>query len=369
MSNQKPDMFSDIWIYPQASSYLFDTWEPVGDLAKREEIYKKKLGWHKWAPKSLLDVGMGKGFYLRYWKSAKSVQASDIDCPVLERVIERFPEVEWHIGDYLLSNPGPVELLLLLRNVHYMWFKTLDYDYVVKAATTCYGRCVIETAFDHEQNTIKYLRRKYSKKYHPAVMKNRLRFLSEENFKKEFEPYFILENDFPATYKGYHTYSLKRKMPPVIKESASIIEKMDTNSSGTKTIKLEGSWYKATTTHMAMQYLTIMQYMGHDDILQGTIIDEDGCPIGFKFKHIERTHDVESVEAKEECALLNLRIITRFAQIGLFPSDVVPVNVIDGRIIDMGCLFPMAIIPTGKDKGYANLQFALDKLLRVLGDR
>ena len=330
------DYAKDEKIYPQASSFLLDTWEPIGHLKAREELYEKHLEWSKWTPKSMIDVGTGKGFHLKKWKSVKTAIGVEVNKQQANLVQRIAPDVAILAQDFMDVRTTPVDFILALRCVHYMYFPRLRYDYILKMATLCKDKLVIETCFTPENRRHGELIKRWKVEW--PNEKNILLGHSEDDLIKYSSPFFRFVKKFPATYDGYVTYYFERKLPP-FEEIGDQKDSFTVKRDGGSSFKREnGTWAKiGYEERTVLEYVTAMQVLGQEKNII-SILTDNGDIVGIRQKDLG-----EQDASDEDCRFVCMKLLPSFLPIGLLPTDLIGINVrgrcpIDVSIFSYGSL-------------------------------
>jgi len=338
------DKIADEKVYPQASSFDLATHAPTRLLKRRIEVYEKELLFSKWTPESIIDIGTGKGFFLRFWPSVKRSQAVEF----LEEL--DIPEGCRLFKTTFLGAVGmePADLMLALRVPHYLFAESLSPLYMLKAAMLCKDRLLWESRpAAPEVRAIKG-------RWEQAIAK--VPWIKRRGTSKAFldlaSRFFTLERRFVATFKEYDTLSFRRIMPPIVK----------TTETAHRTERKGDRWEKAGYTEsQVMQHWSILQALGISEVVEAFLEGPDGRLCGEIQRHVEGPPS-----SREKCQAMFVWLYGRLMPISYIPVDIVPKNLINGVPVDISCAMPVELRLSQSDKADPMFRSALMDQIRQI---
>lgn len=306
--------------YPQCNSFDPETLEPCSILKERIQHLNREIDFSNWKPKSLLDIGTGKGFMPNFFKSLERSDAIEFLTNL------KLPNhCKLHNGKFLDCIGLRVsDLVLGLRVLHYCYLETFSQNYLIKIAMLSKDRFLFESPLNFNDcekllgisGPLNKARKEYHVRGHDASSPFPM-----------LHKFFKVEKQFPALCDNYVFLNCRRILPPKI-----VLERK-------YGVKREGdAWIKTGLPEVnVLQFITLSQLLGQSEIILNTVYDEKGTIHGVILKHLEDTENKE--QKKRHCYELFYKLCGYLLPINYLPVDIVPNNVIGGYLIDIGCCY------------------------------
>ena len=312
--NEVNKHIADVNVYPQCNSFDPETHKPTALLQQRINQFDKELGFNSWNPRTLLDIGAGKGYFMHHWPSVQRSEAIEF----LENIIVP-SNCTLHKKKFLETvSLRTADVVLALRVCHNIFMETYSNYYLIKIAMICKDRFLWESIEDLNSTTLSGIKAPLDKaknEYHKRGL-----LASKEEFWNMANLFFDVEKQFTSPCK-YEVVSFRRKLPP-LKEYNGVIQN-----------RREGDkWIKFHCEERVMEYITCCQLLGKTDHILSVLV-KNGSYVGLEMKHLDDKETVE--DKKNKCKVLFADLCAYLLPIGYLPVDIVPQNVINDIPIDI----------------------------------